>query len=207
MNDLKHHTSLGVIGMHDMPSRKSAGTARQDYAANRATRPERDTFGTRTDVRQRSNTGDAMATDLTPDEKRICAAFNMSETAFRRAKHALPALRSRKPVAGLSKDEMAICRATGMSPARYALAAGKVRETPGRLRAHDEVDRAHNVMTSERRDALSQAPEDELRKSAIAELQAFDPQDESTYAALLNGCLYAMKLLNRVAPAYADVEN
>jgi hypothetical protein len=121
-------------------------------------------------------------------------------------------------------DELAICRSSGMSPRQFAaaksvngkataIAAGArvLGSSPsvGFFRAHQEVDRAHDAAyadSADHGDACAKAPDFELLKVAISELQAFDlDREEQTYR-LLNGVMHAMCLLGRVAPDYADID-
>jgi len=178
--------------------------------------------------------------NLTEDDKKLCAAFGLSEPELVRQRAVLanerkagrspasfpsPTGRAVQAQYGLTDDEMAVCRMSGMKPRDYvrekaafrgnttALAAKGNRGSPaaGMLRAHQEVDRAHDATyanAADHGDAWMQAPDGELLKIAISELQAFNLDKEAaTYNRLLNGVMHAMALLARIAPAYADTKD
>ena len=107
---------------------------------------------------------------------------------------------------GISESEMARSIATrGPGPRRFDhLLAANSRGSAGFLRAHQEIDRAHNdALDGAPREALKGAPDGELLERAISELKAYRPNDPSAYDRLLRGALYAMVLLDRAAPAFA----
>jgi hypothetical protein len=68
------------------------------------------------------------------------------------------------------------------------------------MRAHQEIDRAHNALY----DGQIDPPDRQLLDLAMSELKAYDPDDDDTYNSLLKGVLYAATLLDRVAPAFMD---
>jgi hypothetical protein len=167
-------------------------------------------------VRRQENT---VSNALSEDEKRICAAFGISPSMLR-TKQALLANRG-KAKQSLTADEQTVCRAFNTKPRELlaqkaalkgvtAIAAGDGLGIPtgGLLRAHQMVDAAHKTVyedSADHGDAWAKAPDFELLKIAIAELQAFDlDKEEQTFEHLLNGALHVMCLLARCAPSFVD---
>ena len=167
-------------------------------------------------ARRQENT---MINALSQDEKRICAAFGMSPSSLR-TQRALLASRG-KAEKSLTSDELNICRMANMKPREFmvqkaalkgktAIAADERVGTPtgGLLRARQMVDAAHKTVyedSADHGDAWAKAPDFELLKIAVSELQAFDlDREEQTFEHLLNGALNVMCLLGRCAPSYAD---
>jgi hypothetical protein len=141
-------------------------------------------------------------TSLTPDQERIAARFGMSPLEFSSKKATLAAAgQGGKSAWGLTDQQREICHGTGMSEHRFAIAAGFVKgNSPGLMRAHSEIDRAHNALY----DSQIDPPDRELLDLAMSELKAYDPDDDDTYDSLLKGVLYAATLLDRAAPAFVD---
>jgi hypothetical protein len=147
-------------------------------------------------------------TSLTPDQKRIAAAFGMSPLAFAdksaRAMAAAHEKKTGKSRWGLSETQKAICRSTGMSEHAFAIASGLVKgSSPGLLRAHQEIDRAHDTLYDSESGPVD-PPDRQLLDLAMTELTAYDPDDDDTYDSLLKGVLYLATLLDRAAPPFAD---
>ncbi len=153
---------------------------------------------------------------LTKEERNSAAAAGMSEIEFARAKARLSASRN---TAGLSREELAVARNAGMSSRAFAsrlrglkgskraIAAGEREDKPGLLRAHQEVDRAHiEAYDTDHPQSSANISDLELLDAARAALDGYDPDkdDDAMYDLLCEGVVYAMRLLNRVAPAYAD---
>jgi hypothetical protein len=155
---------------------------------------------------------------LSDEEKKVAAAAGISADEFATKKARLS---QSKNTHGLTDDQLAIARAAGMSPRAFAralsvrarsktaIAAGDQdrEDKPGLVRAHQEVDRAFAAAYAAA-GYQSSAPDRELLDAAIAALEAYDPtkDDDAAYDLLLNGSVYLMRLLNRVAPAYADIK-
>jgi hypothetical protein len=146
--------------------------------------------------------GRSMAkTSLTRDQERIAAAFGMSPLEFSSKKAMAAAGQGGKSAWGLTDQQRIICRSVGMSEHRFAIAAGFVKgNSPGLMRAHSEIDRAHNALYDSQIDPRDR----ELLDLAMSELKAYDPDDDDTYDSLLKGVLYAATLLDRAAPAFVD---
>ncbi len=146
-----------------------------------------------------------MAKVLTRDQGRIAAAFGMSPAEFSSAKAAQESRQAGRSRWGLSASQQAICRAMNVSEHSFASAAGegdRRTASPGLLRAHQEIDRAHDELYSEGQ--AVDPPDRELLDNAMAELKSYDPDDDDTYDHLLKGVLHAATLLNRVAPPFAE---
>lgn len=110
---------------------------------------------------------------------------------------------------GISDGELAHSMETQASGRRRFdhLAAVNSRGSAGMLRAHQEIDRAHNdALDGAPGDGFKGAPDGDLLERALSELKAHRPNDPSAYDRLLRGALYAMALLDRVAPAFADTK-
>jgi hypothetical protein len=82
---------------------------------------------------------------LTREQKRIAATFGVSPEQFVSSRATSAARRaSQKSRWGLSEQQQAICRRMLLSEHSFATAAGIVKgTTPGLMRAHQEIDRAH----------------------------------------------------------------
>ena len=150
--------------------------------------------------------GDAGKVSLSAVEHKIAASLGLSDEEFARGK-AAKATRAGLPAKspyGLTAAQRGVCRSLGLSERQFAIGAGHAehREEAGLLRAHDEIDRAHAATYDQHHSA--NPPDSELLNSALAELKAYDPNDDASYDRLLKGVVYAARLLNRVAPAYAD---
>lgn len=158
---------------------------------------------------------------LSEIEKRITASFTISEDDFAREKMR-QAARRHPDMHGLTPTQLSIARSFGMSPRAFAsararvggqtaIAAGGRREDePGLLRAHSEVDRAHKAAYDGAgwRPSAENTSDRELLDAALAALKKYDPNkdDDDNYDRLCTGAVYVMRLLNRVAPAYADIK-
>jgi hypothetical protein len=157
--------------------------------------------------RKEATFGKGPATDsLSADDRKVATAFGIPPGTFGRL-----TARQRRAVAsstyGFSKDELAVARAFGMSARTMCAAKGERRpEKPGLVAAHTEIDGAHKIAYEENKKyTAGDLADQELIDMAVRELQAFDLKDEDgTYDRLLNGALYAMRMLNRIAPSFAD---
>jgi len=138
---------------------------------------------------------------LTPDQARIAAAFGMSPLEFGTKTAQLSA--TAKSAWGLSENQQAVCRATGMSEHAFATAAGIKTRSPGLLRAHKEIDRAQDTLYDDDSGHEVDPPDRQLLDLAMTELKAWKPDDDDTYNSLLKGALYVVTLLDRVAPPFA----
>ncbi len=123
---------------------------------------------------------------------------------------------------GLTEDELKIARAAGVSPRAFArelraqggrssaiAAAGGREDKPGLLYAHSEVDRAHKAEYDAGWHVSAENTSDrELLDAALSALKKYDPDkdDDDSYELLLNGAVYVMRLLNRMAPEYAEIK-
>jgi hypothetical protein len=108
----------------------------------------------------------------------------------------------------ISAEEIAAQRArgTGLQIASHFLGAKAPQrrlDSPGLADAHREIDRARKETYESAEDG---AGDQELLDSALAKLNSYDPELAETYDDLLLGVLYAARLLNRVAPAFADAK-
>ena len=148
-----------------------------------------------------SNRGDSMASSLTPDQKKVAASFGIPEAEFARKSAKLAA--SGENPWSLTDQQRKICKAFGMAARRLANDTARASRSPGLLRAHQEIDRANDELYSTK-GSYSPVPEKELLDSALSDLKAFDPDDDDTYDNLLKGVLYAARLLDLVAPPFAD---
>lgn len=185
-------TTLGVVGA----GRVSVRSNRPSAAAN----PLKTTLRTSPD--------DYFAAHpLSAAERKIAASLGLSEEEFARHKERSVARAERKAKSpyGLAATQREIAGSLGLSERQFAGAAGPLghvpREEAGLLHAHHEIDRAHAATYDENH---TNAPDRELLNGALAELKAYNPDDDNTYDHLLKGVVYAARLLNRVAPAYAD---
>jgi hypothetical protein len=133
---------------------------------------------------------------LSDEEKKVAAAAGMSADEFATKKARLS---QSKNTHGLTRDQLAV-----------AAAAEDRQDKPGLVRAHQEVDRAHKAAYDAvgYHSSAENTSDRELLDAALAALEAYDPtkDDDEAYDLLLNGSVYVMRLLNRVAPAYADIK-
>ena len=149
---------------------------------------------------------------LTDEQKMIAQTFGIPLDKFTRA---AARLSRRAETYGLTADQLKVARNAGMSPRAFAsalarnsgktaIAAGsRYHGQPGLAGAHREVDFAHKAG-----DEAGNASDRELRDAAVSALTTYDPDkdDDDNYDRLLDGVLYAMRLLNRVAPEFAESE-
>jgi hypothetical protein len=142
--------------------------------------------------------------ELSSVEKKIAASLGISSEDFAAQKAREMAARNRSSRFGLTSEERAVCESLGLSERSFAAAAhpDRMRSEAGLLHAHQEIDRAHGETYDENQ--AGAVPDRELLASALKELGAYDPDKDATYDHLLRGVTYAARLLNRVAPAYAD---
>jgi hypothetical protein len=121
---------------------------------------------------------------------------------------------------GLTPEQLAVAAFAGMSPRAFArrlsasdggtsaIASAADREDkPGLIRAHQEVDRAHKATyDADWHASAENTSERELLDAALSALKGYDPSkdDDDNYDRLLDGAVYVMRLLNRVAPPYAE---
>lgn len=148
---------------------------------------------------------------LSDDQKKIAQTFGIPVDKFARRLS-----RRTSETYGLTADQLQVARNAGMSPrafasalarnsSRTAIAAGGVpgEGQPGLAGAHREIDFAHKAG-----DNAGNGSDRELRDAALAALKDYDPDkdDDDNYDLLLDGALYAMRLLNRVAPPFAASE-
>jgi hypothetical protein len=157
-----------------------------------------------------------MDTPLTDFEKKVARNAKMTDEEFAREKRKLAAkidgfataASARGLAARLSKDELAVCRATGMSPRALLAAKERRPERPGLMEAHQALDAAHQAQYEDSRThpgGADGAPDQELLDSALRDLKTFSLKDEErTYDNLVSGFLSIARLVNRLAPAYAD---
>ncbi len=162
---------------------------------------------------ERASQEENLMQTLSDDQKKIAQTFGMPLDKFTRA---AARLSRRAETYGLTADQLKVARNAGMSPRAFASAvarnSGKTaiaaasapgEGQPGLAGAHREVDFAHKAG-----DEAGNASDRELRDAALAALTAYDPDkdDDDNYDRLLDGVLYGMRLLNRVAPEFAESE-
>ena len=196
-DEIYWETAFDAIYLPLFPGRPEAGTAR-------AAKKE-----------------DFRMSTLSDEEKKVAAAAGMSADEFATKKARLS---QSKNTHGLTRDQLAVAAAAGMSSRAFArelsvrtrsktaIAAGDQdrQDKPGLVRAHQEVDRAHKAAYDAvgYHSSAENTSDRELLDAALAALEAYDPtkDDDEAYDLLLNGSVYVMRLLNRVAPAYADIK-
>jgi hypothetical protein len=156
---------------------------------------------------------DLMAT-LTDTERTIAASIGVSPSEFARAK----ARRAQgQETYGLTPEQLKIAAGFGMSPRAFAsqlarnggsraiAAAAGYEGQPGLAGAHREVDFAHEHDYDAHGSGTSPGDR-ELLDAAMSALKGYKPDkdDDDNYDRLLMGVVYAMRLLNRVAPPYVE---
>ncbi|MDO8431773.1 MAG: hypothetical protein Q7S58_05115 [Candidatus Binatus sp.] len=135
-----------------------------------------------------------MSTNLTEADRKMCASMGIDERTFLAQKRG-----------GLSLSH-APSHSTSARSQRTAVSSSG---SAGLMRAHDEVDRAHDVLSSQQKGSYSswaKVPIQEHVAAAIAGLKAFDPSAKDGYDTLLVGVMHAMRALELSAPAYADTK-